>query len=150
MKTKFHKGKVAPEKKKKKKKKKRGKSKQLPRWEEFASELDMRGKKLDIAADICERSVEQDEIEKEKFCDVPEEKRQDLFFRLLCFMETIDDDDEGSLTDQQSSDESSDEPGGRSGNESGNESVGESGAESDAKSGEEFSGESGNDSEAIE
>ena len=103
--TKFHRVKVAPEKKRKKKKKR--KCKKLPRFEEIANELDTRGKKLDIVVDILERSMRQDEIEEEKFCAIPDEKQQDLFFRLLCLMESVLPDDEDVLSDEEFSDEES-------------------------------------------
>ena len=94
---KFHRDNVDPEKKKRKKKKE--KSRKLPRFEEIANQLDMRAKKFDIALDIFEKSMEQDEIEVEKFCAVPDDKQQDLFFRLLCLMDNLNDDDESTLGD---------------------------------------------------
>ena len=92
--------------KKKKKRKKKRKSEILPRFEEFANELDQRGKKLDIAVDIIERSMGQDEFEENKFCAVPDDKQQDLFFRLLCLMENLNSEDEDALSDGEFSNES--------------------------------------------
>ena len=61
----FHRGKVTPQKKKRKKKKR--KSKNVPRLEGFANELDIRAYALDTVLNIFERSMEQDEIEEKKF-----------------------------------------------------------------------------------
>ncbi|XP_028408590.1 polycystin-2-like isoform X1 [Dendronephthya gigantea] len=93
--SKFSRGKVAPEKKKRKRKKK----KKLPAFEEFSNELDERGRKLDILVFVCEKSMEEDELEERKFCTVPEDKKQDMFFRLLCFMENIDDEEDDEYCD---------------------------------------------------
>ena len=103
--SKFRRGKVAPEKKKRKKNKQ--KSKKLPPFELLYIELDNRGKKLDIAVDIIEGSIAEDEITEKKFFSVPMDKQQDMFFRLLCFMENIADYDDLS-DDEEFSDSSID------------------------------------------
>ncbi len=138
--SKFHRGKVAPEKKKGKKRKR--KTKKLPSFEEFANQLDIRGKKLEIVVDIFEESMGQDEIEEEKFLAVPKNKQQDLFFRLLCLMESIlDDDDEGELSDEEFS-----------GEEFSNEEFSDGSINQDPKenSGDELGAESGSDVSAPE
>jgi hypothetical protein len=124
---KFHRGKVGPEKKKRKKRKR--KSKKLAPFEEFSNELDLRGKKLVIIVDVFERSMEEDEIEENKFCSVPKDKQQDMFFRLLCLMESVLDAEDAS-SDDEFSDDSMDQ------NRKEN-----SGDESDNKYGDEYSGE---------
>lgn len=105
---KFSSGKVASQKKRKKKTKKK-----LAPFEEFSNELDERGKKLDILVYVCEKSMEEDEIEENKFCAVPGNKRQDLFFRLLCLMENIHDEEDDFVSDDEYSDESRDYDGER-------------------------------------
>ena len=94
--SKFHRGKVVPAKKKRKKRK----SKKLARFEELSKELDVRGKKLETAVEIFERSMVQDEMEEEKLCAVPKDKQQHLFFRVLCLMETVIDESEFCSDDE--------------------------------------------------
>ena len=104
--SKFHRGKVVPEKKKKKKRKR--KSKKLAPFEELSNELDVRGNKLEIAVEIFENSMAQDEEEEKKICAVPKDK-QDTFFRVICLMETVVTEDELLSSDDEFSGESTDE-----------------------------------------
>ena len=99
---KFHRGKVVPSEKKRKKK---GKSKKLAPIDALFAELDGLGSRLDIAVDIIEGSMKEDEIEQQKFFSVPNDRQQDIFFRLLCFMENIADYDDMS-DDEEFSDNS--------------------------------------------
>ena len=114
---KFHRGKVVPSEKKRKKKKR--KSKKLSPIDALFAELDGLSSRLDIAVDIIEGSMKEDEIEQKKFFSVPNDRQQDIFFRLLCFMENIADyddmsDDEefsdSSMDYQNSKDNSDDQP----------------------------------------
>ena len=113
--SKFNRHKTVLEKKKRKKRKRS--SKMFAPLEELSKELGLRGQKLEIAVDICEESMAQDELEEEKFFSVPEDKQQDFFFRLLCLMETVLDEDEFLSSDEEFSGESLDEA--RSDSESG-------------------------------
>ena len=97
---KFSRGKVAPKKKKiEVMKTKTSRSKTLNPFEKVYAGLDQLGIKLEIVVDIIEGSMEQDEIELRKICSVPKDK-QDMFFRILCFIENVDDDEDGYSSDE--------------------------------------------------
>ena len=110
----FYQGKVAPVPKKRKKKKHRLKRK--PKVQQTYMELDtntelnVRGKKLELIVDIMERSMGEDKIEAKRFCSVPQDKKQDMYFRVLCLMENVlndyeyddDSDDDGNGNDSES------------------------------------------------
>ena len=53
--------------------------------------------------EIFERSMDEDEVEQQRFHSVPEEKMQDLYFRVLCLVESTL--DEGSEEETQSDEE---------------------------------------------
>ena len=98
----FHRGKVAPQKGTKPKYKKKSKKKAVckpPYQNKTCAELDLCVEKLDLFVDIIERSIDADKIEQKRFCSVPKQNRQDLFFRVLCLMESIVDDDEENISD---------------------------------------------------
>jgi hypothetical protein len=61
--------------------------------------------KLELFVDIIDRSMEVDEMEEKRFCSVPEDKQQDLFFRVLCSMESAHDDSEDELSDSETESE---------------------------------------------
>lgn len=96
----FHRGNVAPVKEKKRMLKQ--KSKKIPPYQQIYTELDLRGKKLQLFLDIVETSLGEDEMEEQKFCSVPEDKQNDLFFRILCLMETMLDAEIERTTNDQS------------------------------------------------
>ena len=99
----FHRGKVAPVKKSKTKRKRKGmKKKQIPFEKEF-KEIDLRAEKLELLAELMERSIDEEALEEERFLAVPNDKRMDLFFRVLCLMESVlcgDDDDDDEEEDE--------------------------------------------------
>jgi hypothetical protein len=101
----FHRGKVVPVKKKRSKKHKRKTGKQLPPYEQMYTEVDLRVEKLELFVDIIDRSMEVDEMEEKRFCSVPKDKQQDLFFRVLCLMESAVDDSEDELSDSETENE---------------------------------------------
>ena len=83
---KFKNGSVVPIKKRKKKKKKKGK---IPDSTRACSEdLDCCGARLDEMVDVIKENLDQEALVEERFWAVPEERRKDLFFRLLCIMES--------------------------------------------------------------
>ena len=96
----FYRGKVVPVEKPRQKHKR--KSKKQPRYEQICTEFDLRVKKLELFVDIIERSIEEDEMEQKRFFSVPKDKqKQDLFFRVLCLMESVLDyeDDDNDVSD---------------------------------------------------
>ena len=91
----FHRGKVVSVKKPKQKNKR--KSKKQPPYEQTYTEFDLRVEKLELFVDIIDRSMEEDEIEQKRFCSVPKDKqKEDLFFRVLCLMESVLDEKDDS------------------------------------------------------
>ncbi len=80
-----------------KRKRRKRKSKKLAPFQEIANELDARKILLEIVVDVIERSMRQDEMEENKFFAVPKDQQQDWFFRMLCLMESVLD-DEGHVT----------------------------------------------------
>ena len=95
----FQRSKIVPVKKTARKKSKKKSKKKAP-CKQAHPELDLRVEKLDSFLDIMERSMKADEMEEKKFCSVPKEKRQqDLFFRVLCLMESVLDDEEENVSD---------------------------------------------------
>ena len=96
----FQQGKVAPVEKTKKKKtrKHKRKPKIQPIYVELDpnTELNVRAEKLELIADIMEKGLGEDTTEEKRFCSVPQENRQDLFFHVLCLMENVRSDDDDS------------------------------------------------------
>ena len=97
----FYQGKVAPVPKKRKKVKR--KLKQKPRIQPIYVELDtnaelnIRAKKLELIANIMEKSMGEDKIEAKRICSIPQDKTQNMYFRVLCLMENVlSDDDNGN------------------------------------------------------
>ena len=70
-------------------------------------ELDLRVEKLEILLNTMENSIREDKKERRRFRLVPQEKRQDLFFRVLCLMESVlndDDDDDDEEEEEEEGD----------------------------------------------
>ena len=92
----FRRGKVAPVKKMRRMQKHKPKMKPVYVELEAYTELDVRANRLDLLAEMLEKSIEEDKTEEERFCMVPQDKRQDMYFRVLCLMEDVLSDSEFS------------------------------------------------------
>ena len=93
---KLRRGKNSPLKKRKRKQKK--KIKKLEPEEGHISELTLCEARLGKLIETVEIGLQQEEDINVQFCSVPS-KKQDIYFRVLCLMERILDDDEGDLDD---------------------------------------------------
>ncbi|XP_028399329.1 LOW QUALITY PROTEIN: polycystic kidney disease protein 1-like 2 [Dendronephthya gigantea] len=104
VKKRFRRGKVVLVKKKQKSLK--PKKSEKASYKKACSMLDSRAKKLDLFLEIIDQSLGEDKLEEKRFFSVPKDKQQDLFFRVLCLMENIlDDDDDDDDVDVEESEE---------------------------------------------
>ena len=94
--TKWQRGKVAPEKKYRKKRKKKKRKKRnmttfpLPTSTRACFQrLDSCGQRLRELVGFMEKNIEQETVVEERFNVVSQDKKQDIFFRVLCYMESI-------------------------------------------------------------
>ena len=84
--------KVSPLKKKKKKAKKKRRMDMylVPTSTQVCfDELDSRNQRLHELVRAMEKNLEQDAVVEEQFCAVPQRQMQDIFFRILCLMESV-------------------------------------------------------------
>ena len=89
----FYRGKVPPAQeitqKKRHKRELQPKQKPTNAESDTHTELDLRVEKLEILLDSMGKSIREEKKERRRFRLVPQEKRQDLFFRILCLMENV-------------------------------------------------------------
>ena len=60
-----------------------------PSYEQTCSELDLRAERLELILYIIGRNIGEDALEVRRFCAVPKDNRKDLFFRVLCLIESV-------------------------------------------------------------